>query len=280
MQNLGYYNGEIGAIEDMMIPMSDRAAYFGDGIYDAARCTNDVIYLLDEHIDRFFANAERLQIHLPYDKAYLKDLLYELIGKVEGEEKFVYFQASRCTAPRKHAFAHGEPNLYITVTKSPYPDYTKKVQAITVEDTRFLHCDIKTINLLVNVLAAQKAAEANCYEAVFHRGDRVTECSHSNISILKDGVFRTAPTDNYILPGIARSRLLAACERLGIPAKEEPFTLEELMAADEVIISGTSNFCIGVDKVDAKPVGGKAPALFEKLQNAVLQEYWDVVGKK
>ena len=84
------------------------------------------------------------------------------------------------------------------------PDLYKKIRLLTQEDTRFLHCNIKTLNLLPNVMAAEKAESMGCGECVFHRGDVVTECAHSNVSIIKDGVFKTHPTDHYILPGITR----------------------------------------------------------------------------
>ena len=108
---------------------------------------------------------------------------------------------------------------------------------------------------------------------MFHRGDRVTECAHSNVHILKDGVFRTAPTDCYILPGIARAHLISACKRLGVPVDETPFTLEELMAADEVIVSSSGCLGLAADEIDGKPVGGKAPELLKKIQNEVWNEF-------
>ena len=139
-------------------------------------------------------------------------------------------------------------------------------------DTRFLHCDIKTINLLPSVMASQKAAMAGADEAVFHRDGRVTEGSHSNIHILKDGVFRTAPTDNLILPGIARANLIRYCGILGIPVREEAFTLDEMMEADEIISSAVSRFCISAEEIDSIPVGGKAPELLRSLQDLALKE--------
>ena len=101
-------------------------------------------------------------------------------------------------------------------------------------------CNIKTINLLPAVLANQKAEEAGCDETIFHRGDRVTECSHSNVHILKDGALKTAPCDNLILPGITRAHRIAQCREMGVPVIEEPFTLDELFDADEVFFSSSS----------------------------------------
>ena len=229
MENLGYYNGEYDLIENMKIPMDDRVCYFGDGCYDATCARNHKIYSLDEHIDRFYNSAGLLRIKIPYSKEELKKLLCDMVLKVDSGNQFVYWQITRGTAPRNHAFPEVKPNLWIVLRPAEIGDMSKKLKLITVEDTRFYHCNIKTLNLLPSVMAAQKTAEMNCDEAVFHRGDRVTECAHSNVHIIKDGIFQTAPTDELILPGIARAHLIKMCKKLCIPVNEKAFTLKELM---------------------------------------------------
>ncbi|GKU26532.1 D-amino acid aminotransferase [Clostridium folliculivorans] len=275
MENLGFYNGEYDLIENMKIPMNDRVCYFGDGVYDATYSRNHKIFALDEHIDRFFNSAKLLSIKIPYTKNELKDLLQEMVKKVDSGEQFVYWQVTRGTAMRNHAFPEAEvkANVWILLTPRNIKDMSKKVKLITLEDTRFLHCNIKTLNLLPNVIAAQKTEEAGCDETIFHRADRVTECAHSNISIIKNGVFKTAPTDNLILPGIARAHIIKMCERFNIPVDETPFTVKELMEADEVIVTSSGQFCMSACEVDGKPVGGKASEIVGKLQAALLEEF-------
>lgn len=133
-----------------------------------------------------------------------------------------------------------------------FPDLKKRIGLSSTEDTRFLHCDIKTLNLLPAVMAAQKAQEEGCQECVFHRGEVVTECSHSNISILKDGVLRTHPLDRYILPGIARKHLLMAAVRRNIPIDERPFTMDELRQADEVLVTSSSKLCLVAGQLEGR----------------------------
>ncbi|MBR9649194.1 MAG: D-amino acid aminotransferase [Clostridium tyrobutyricum] len=275
MKTLGYYNGKYDLIENMTIPMNDRACYFGDGVYDAAFSRNNVIFALDEHIDRFFNSAGLLRIKIPYTKDELKTLLIDMVKKVDAVEQFVYWQVTRGTAMRDHVFPGDDVKANIWITLEPWNiEYKQqKLKLITLEDTRFLHCNIKTLNLLPNVMAAQKAKENNCQETVFHRGDRVTECAHSNVSIIKDGIFKTAPTDNLILPGIARAHIIKMCKRFGIPVDETPFVLRELMDADEVIVTSSGDFCMTACEIDGKPVGGKAPEIVEKLQNALVDEF-------
>ncbi|KHD37461.1 cytochrome C550 [Clostridium acetobutylicum] len=275
MKNLGYYNGQYDLIENMKIPMNDRVCYFGDGVYDATYSRNHNIFALDEHIDRFYNSAELLRIKIPYTKKEMKELLKDMVKKVDSGEQFVYWQVTRGTGMRNHAFLSEDvkANIWIVLKPLKVKDMSKKLKLITLEDTRFLHCNIKTLNLLPSVIAAQKTEEAGCQEAVFHRGDRVTECAHSNVSIIKDGILKTAPTDNLILPGIARAHLIKMCKKFEIPVDETPFTLKELINADEVIVTSSGQFCMTACEIDGRPVGGKAPDIIKKLQTALLNEF-------
>ncbi len=275
MEKLGYYNGSFGPLEEMTVPMNDRVSWFGDGVYDAGPCRNYHIFALDEHVDRFFRSADALQIRMPVTKDELKATLNGLVRKMDSGDLFVYYQVTRGTGVRKHAFTEGPGNLWITLTPASIADGRKPIRLITAEDTRFFHCNIKTLNLIPSVMAAQRAEAAGCSEAVFYRpGGRVTECAHSNVHILKDGVLRTAPTDELILPGIARAHLLRACSALEVPYREEPFLLEELFAADEVLVTSSSNLCLRACEIDGKPVGGGAPALYERLRSYLLEEFY------
>ena len=109
--------------------------------------------------------------------------------------------------------------------------------------------------------------------------NRVTEGSHTNVHCIKDGVLYTAPLDNLILPGIARKNIIRICKKLDIPVKEEPFSLEFLRSADEILFSSSSNFCIVATELDGKKVGGKAPELLRRLQDALLDDYLTATNK-
>ncbi|MGN1419513.1 MAG: aminotransferase class IV [Acutalibacteraceae bacterium] len=275
MKNLGYYNGKFDEIENMVIPMNDRVSYFGDGVYDATYSRNYKIFALDEHIDRFFNSAALLKINLGMTKDEMKALLNDMVSKMDSGNQFVYWQATRGTGNRNHVFPEGDAkaNIWITLTEKDIVDTYAKIKLTTMEDTRFFHCNIKTLNLIPSVMASQRAKELGCDETVFHRGDRVTECAHSNVSIIKDGIFKTAPTDHLILPGIARAHLIKACKKLGIGVDEYPFTLEELYDADEIIVSSSGSLCLAAEEIDGKPCGGKAPELLKKIQDEVLDEF-------
>ncbi len=276
MKTLAYYNGKITEVEDMMIPMNDRVCYFGDGVYDAEPAVNYEMFAIDEHIDRFFNSAGLLDIEMPLTKPELKALLIELAHKLDSGDLFVYFAVTRGTAPREHVFEGGPGNLWVMMRPEPVNEGQVPLKLITVEDTRFLHCNIKSLNLIPSVMAANKAAKAGCDEAVFYReGGRVTECAHSNVHIIRDGKLVTAPADNLILPGIARAHIIKACKKLSIPVNETPYTLEDLFNADEVLVSYSSAPCLNACEIDGKPVGGKDPELLNAIRGEVLNEFYE-----
>ena len=159
--------------------------------------------------------------------------LQQCIDANDSDHGMLYWQCSRGTALRGHQFppASVKPNLMIFTVPCDLIPFTTTFRLISMEDTRFLHCNIKTLNLIPSVIAYQRCIEKDCQETVFHRGDRVTECAHSNILMIKDGVLCTPPRDNLILPGITLKHLLMLAEQNGIPTKEAPFTMKELEEA-------------------------------------------------
>ncbi len=290
MQNIGYYNGKFGALDEMTVPFNDRVHFFGDGVYEACPARNHVIFLLDEHIDRLYRSAGMVDIHIPHTKEEMKDILNDMVRRVDGDEHFVYWQVTRGIAVRNHTYAPDMmANLWISIKPAPLKDVHRKIAAITAEDTRFFHCNIKTLNLLPAVLYAQQAEQAGVYETILYRRPegctdimraRVTECSHSNVHIInRDGVFQTAPTDNLILPGISRAHLIKACRALGIEVSETPFTVAELMEAREVMISSSSAPAMHCTTIDGQPVGGGAPDTVAALQAWIMDEYDRETGK-
>ncbi len=272
MKELGYYNGQCGPIEDLRIPFNDRVCFFGDGVYDATGFAYGKFFHFDDHLDRFYRSAARMQIEVPYSREELAQLLYETTLKVDGELIFTYWQLTRGTAVRVHKFpTDSRANLWMIIRACDPLDCTTRIGLTEMEDKRYEYCDIKTLNLMPNVLAAQKAEVEGCVECVFHRGEVVTECAHSNVSILKDGVFRTHPCDEHILPGVGRKYLIKACHTLGIPVEERAFTLDELRQADEVITSSAMLLCRSAAHFCGQPVGGRDHETVLKLQREVFR---------
>ena len=273
MKNLGYYNGNLGEIEKLTLPVTDRAFYFGDGVYDAVMCRNNIPYLLKNHIDRIFENAHFLGIMPPVTKGELEKLIKELCPLVDGEEKFVYFHISRGSGIRNHEFTKTPANLFIMIKEQKIDNIYEKMELCTQNDIRYAMCNIKTLNLLPSVLCAENARKNGCGEGVFVRDGFVTECSHSNISILKNGKLITAPADCHILPGVTRAHLIEAAKKHGVEVIEEKYTKNELFEADEIIVTSSSKLARGVKKIDSRPVGGKDEKTLLLLQNEIYGSY-------
>lgn len=150
MKTLGYYNGNYGPLEEMTVPMNDRACYFGDGVYEATLAKNGKIFALKEHLDRFFNSAGLLKIEIPYTREELTSILYDMLAKMDDSEIFIYWQVTRGTGIRQHQFpaAGTKANLWIFMKPGKHGDSSKRLKLTDMEDTRFLHCNIKTLNLL------------------------------------------------------------------------------------------------------------------------------------
>ncbi|MBQ9041489.1 MAG: aminotransferase class IV [Eggerthellaceae bacterium] len=277
MKSIAYYNGQTGAPEELTIPFNDRSHFFGDGVYDAAMGANGKIFLLEEHLDRFYSSAAAFRIEVPMGRDELSELLLDLLSQVEGPSQFVYWQVTRgISGERAHAFDPKAPGiLWVLINQEDMADPQKKLKLITRPDTRFEHCNVKTLNLLPAVMNTQAALEAGADEAVLHRNGIVTECAHSNVLILKDGTLYSHPNDEFILRGIAKTHLIQAAYRAAVPVIERPFTLDELFDADEVIVTASSHLCCIASEIDGEPVGGNDPATIRALLDIVYREYFN-----
>lgn len=279
MQSIAYYDGKIGSPDELTVPFNDRSHFFGDGIYEAAEGANGKVFAVEDHLDRFYTSAVLFDIHIPIGKDELNALLHELLAQVDNPISLVYWQVTRCVAAREHTYDESAPGkLWVMIRPEGIADPKIPMKAITLEDRRFGYGNVKTLNLMPAVKYLQEAKRAGVDEAILHRDGVVTECAHSNVHILKDGILYTHPNDEYILRGIAKTRMVNICYRLGIPVIERAFTVDDLMAADEVIVTATSDFCRFVSEVDGRPVGGKDRGTFGRLRRAVYQDFIDYTG--
>lgn len=269
-----YYNGEFKNKDDIRIGLSDRAIFFGDGIYDAAIGRNGKIFMLDEHIERFFKNLNFLGIPFSHSRSELKELILRTVTLSSELSYFVYFQLTRYSEERLHSYpASNLSNLLITVSPFNLADSAKRLKLITVDDKRHSLCNIKTLNLLPAVLASHQAEIQGADEAVFIKDKIVTECSHSNIHIIRNSVLMTHPLDNSILPGISRLHLLNVCKRLGIEYMEKKFTVDDMLSADEVIVTSSSKLAMPVYKINETEFPRKNNSLGNLLKQTMRNDY-------
>ena len=279
MKRIGYFNGEIGNYDEMTIPFSDRSVFYGDAIYDAVLVLDRKPFALGLHLDRLYKSCAMTEIAFDMPRETLLQEIDRLLAEADMGTTMLYLQVTRGAAPRKHEYPEGaKPNLLMFVSPCAVPARDKRASLASVEDLRFKYCNIKTTNLMPNVFAAQKAKEAGATEALFHRGERVTEAAHSSILMIKDGKVIMPPLDELILPGITRAIVHTVCDEAGIPVEVRVFTVDELLAADEIILCSTTKNVIYVFEIDGKPVAGKDPALREKIQELFAEKIYQDTG--
>lgn len=256
-------NGQLIERNDAKVDIEDRGYQFGDGIYEVIRVYNGKMFAGSEHLERLRECAGKIKLTLPFSISEIESMLSTLIEKNGLGTGIVYLQCSRGVAPRNHAFpASDTPASFVAYTKElgrPVNNISHGVKAALVEDERWLKCDIKSLNLLGNILAKQEAAELGCFEAILHRGDTVTEGSSSNISIVKNGVTYTHPADRFILNGITRQKLLSLCQQHSVPYQDASFTVDDLLNADEVFMTSTTAEVTPIVEVSGKPIGNGQP---------------------
>lgn len=279
MESIAYYDGKTGSPEELTIPFNDRSHFFGDGIYEASIGANGRVFAIEDHLDRFFTSAVQFDIHIPLSKDELNKLLHDLLAQVDNRTSLVYWQVTRGQALREHVYDENMAGkLWVLICPEALPDPRVPKKLITLEDRRFGYGNVKTLNLMPAVKYSQEARRAGADEAVLHRDGVVTECAHSNVHILKDGVLYTHPNDEYILRGIAKTRMVQMCYRESIPVIERAFTLDELANADEIIITSSGDLLTYANELDGKPVGCKDPGTIGRLRRAVYQDFMDDTG--
>jgi D-alanine transaminase len=264
---LCYLNGEYLPRASATIPVEDRGFIFGDGVYEVWRVVRGRLFETDRHVARLAYGLGELRIATPdivtpETLRGVADRILRENGLLDGEAT-LYVEVTRGVASRTHAFppANTPPTVFVMANRFVPPNdlRARGASAITAPDIRWLRCDIKTIQLLPNVLAKQAAAERGAMDVFMIRDGVVTEGSHANVLGVFDGVIRTHPLNNLILPGITRAVVLEIADSLGIPVLEEPIRESEIAQADELFLAGTTADVMPIVRVDDRPVGSGAP---------------------
>ncbi|MBI1820515.1 MAG: D-amino-acid transaminase [Nitrospirae bacterium] len=264
MSDIYFINGQFLKLEDARISINDRGFQFGDGVYEVIRSYNGKVFHLEEHLKRFEKSASEIELPLPVSLNEIQRWIQEAFSRSQYPMAKIYIQMTRGLAERSHPFpVKIQPTFLITVLElHPLsPVLTQRgVEIITTEDLRWGRCDIKSLNLLPNVLAQQKAKKAGVYEALMIRNQRVTEGSISNFFMIKNDTLITAPLSHFILPGVTRDLVLSLARSLTFKVLERDIFVQELYQADEAFISGTTIEIVPVVKVDGKQIGNGIPA--------------------
>lgn len=264
---LAYLNGKYLPRSATTIPVEDRGFIFGDGVYEVWRAVNGRLFETDRHLARLAYGLRELRISEP--EIVRREVLDEVADRLLTEsgltdgESTLYVEITRGVAPRTHAFppAGTAPTVFAMANRFAPPNdlRARGASAITTTDVRWLRCDIKTIQLLPNVMAKQAAAERGAMEAIMIRDGVITEGSHANVLCVLDGEIRTHPLGNLILPGITRAVVLEIARAMAIPVREEAFSERDIARLDECFLAGTTADVMPIVRVNDQPVGAGAP---------------------
>jgi D-alanine transaminase len=258
-----FVNGRFLPLADATVPIEDRGFQFGDGVYEVIRTYRGRPFKLEAHLARLHRSAEALNLRQLYSLEQWSGYISEGLRLADFRESKVYLQITRGVAPRDHAYPPElQPTVVMTI-RELHPLSTAVqaagVDAMTVDDLRWGRCDIKSLNLLPNVLARQQAKQAGVFEAILVRNGDVTEGSVSNVMVVEGRTLITAPEGPLILSGVTREVVLALARKEGLGLKECYPSREQLYAAAEVFLTGTTVELLPVVRIDGKVIGAGQP---------------------
>lgn len=280
---LAYLNGQFVPRATASIPVDDRGFVFGDGVYEVWRVVGGVLFEAERHRARLASGLRELRIAAPeiVQPEVLAAVAKRLLGEaslLEGEAT-LYVEITRGAAPRTHQFpsAGTAPTVFAVANRFTPPESVRARGAacITTPDIRWARCDIKTIQLLPNVLAKQAAAEREALDAIMVRNGVITESSHANVLGVLDGTVRTHPADHHILAGVTRAVVLEIAREIELPVSEEPFTERDLSRLDELLLVGTTTDVMPVVRVDDRPIAEGAPGPIARRLQAEIRARLD-----
>ena len=276
MPDIGFLNGAFMPLDEVKVSIEDRGFQFGDGVYEVVRTYGGVPFHLDAHLERLERSAKAIHLVMPGRSTGWKDWILEGIKRSGYPECKVYVQVTRGVAPRDHLFPKAAaPTIVMSIREMRALDPNLRragVGVITMEDLRWGRCDIKSINLLPNVLARQRALEAGAFEAILVRQGIMTEGAVSNVMMVSGGRVITPPEGAYILSGVTRRLVVDQARKAGISVEERNIGLDEFRHAEEVFITGTTVEVLPVVRIDDAPVGSGHPGrLTERVRSLFNQ---------
>ena len=273
-----YLNGRFMAQDQAFVPVTDRGFIFGDGVYEVIPVYGGRPFRLNQHLERLKRSLQGIRLPNPLTVAQWSDILHQLIelNAWDGDQS-AYLQVTRGPAQRDHAFPpSATPTVLATIAPlKPIADalLQQGASAITLDDIRWLRCDIKAISLLPNILLRQQAVDGDAQEAILIRNGKVTEGAASNVFIVKDGTIKTPPKTQFLLPGITRDLVLELARDNGLACEEGQITPDELCLADEIWLSSSTKEVLPVTRLNGQPVGNGRPGACWVRMRKLYQTY-------
>ena len=264
-------------LAEAYVPVLDRGFIFGDGVYEVIPVYSKRAFRLSEHLGRLQASLDGIRLTNPHNEAEWTKLINELIASNTGEDQYLYLHITRGVAKRDHAFPQPPAAPTVFMMSSPLVPPSAEllktgVSAVTAIDNRWLHCDIKAISLLPNVLLRQQAVDAGCAEAILIRQGKdetdsfMTEGAASNIFVVKNSTLFAPPKDNLMLPGITYDVIMEIAAANNIPSQVRKIAKQEIFNADELLLTSSTKEVLPITSVDGKKIGkGKPGEMFTRL---------------
>ncbi len=273
MDRIVYVNGDYVAEQDARISIFDRGFIFGDGVYEVVPVIAGKLVDKQYFLERLDRSLKELAIDWPCTQQAYLDVMTALIERNALEEGVIYSQVTRGAADRDFVFPENTQPGFVAFSSVMNllnnPAAETGIAVVTTPDLRWKRRDIKSVNLLGQVLAKQDAATRGAKEGWMVEDGVVTEGVSSSAYIVKGGKIITRPLSNKILPGIRRRTLLEMCERDGIDIEQREFTVEEALAAEEAFISSATTITLGVVSIDGQTIGSGTPGpITKKLRDA------------
>jgi D-alanine transaminase len=281
-----YLDGQFLPSEEARVSVDDRGFLFGDGVYEVTRAIRGQLFEEDAHWRRLQNGLRDVAIRPDgIDRGRIREI-YEHLLSVNGlddTDATIYLQITRGCAPRAHPFPDPPctPTIYAFAAPFDIPAKLRRegVAAITVPDIRWARCDIKSVNLLPNVVAKQRAVEAGAWESVLVRDGVLLEGSSTNLFGVLDGELVTFPKSNYILPGVTREVVLELARDMGIPTREAPIFVDRIGGLEELFVTGTTTDVQPIVTLDGKRIGdGAVGGIASRLQGALMERMGTVLA--
>jgi D-alanine transaminase len=269
------YLMQIAMIQDKIVPAKeleevyfDRGIFFGDGVYEVMRSYNGRIFALEEHLQRFAGSLSGIKI-AGIDIDLIRCRILKAFDAAGIANAKIYFHITRGSQPRDHVWDTAlKPNFFLTVSEvaDNTKDKTKGIAVSTHPDWRWKRCDIKSLNLLANVLAANDAESKGCSEAILvDENGLITEGASSAFFAVRGQTLQTAPLTANILPSITREYAIKAARNIGLEIVEESLMVEQAAGSDELLIASTTQDTVGVVKFNDKLISDGKPGKYTKL---------------
>jgi len=272
-----YLNGEYLPLNEAKVSVLDRGFIFGDGIYEVIPAYGAKALRFEHHMQRLQNSLDAIRITNPLSNTQWKEIIDKLITATGLEDQYIYLHITRGVASRDHQFPDDtKPTIFVmsNILKAVDPDLLKNgISAVTLDDIRWQYCNIKAIALLPNILLRQQAVDQDATEAILIRNGNMTEGAASNVFIVKDGVIKTPPKNQQLLPGITRDLVVELAKTHNMPIEEVSISEKEFLNADEIWLTSSTKEILPVTRINQQQVGNGKPDIVWQDMYQKYQDY-------